>query len=375
MILKFSNHLNKENAKSERALKKYKSFENKIVFTNGFNASGKTMLAPIISSIDGVESILFPYEIEWLSSFLYNESISQESYREFVRQYIDHSIYNQMMGRNSNFRVSDISSVLKFKNKFEYFKRLFKKGDNHIIEKIKSKNHTLSFVTCNLIFFIQNLADTLGSRMLFIETVRDPVYMFKQMKILFKQVIIDNPEKDFTVRVHHDNFSSFYFDYFTDTNFFFKNNNNNIDELVVLYLDRIFQFYFNVDFKNLNLNGSTLLILPFEKFVISPDSWINSILDNLDSKKDFNLRQEMEKQRVPRKVLTEGLKRDVYERYGNKPENFSKDDYDTNDQKYRHNLSLEFEGGENNDRYKKLIEISNNYYKWIEDFNNNFLFK
>jgi hypothetical protein len=374
MILKFSNHLKKVKAESERTLKKYKSFENKIIFTNGFNASGKTMLGPIISSIEKVESMLFPYEIEWVSSFLYNESISQESYREFVRQYIDHSIYNQMMGRNSNFRVSDISSVLKSKHKFQYIKRLFKKGDNHIVEKIKSENHTLSFVTCNLIFFIQNLADTLGSRMLFIETVRDPIYMFKQLKILFKQVIIDNPEKDFTIRVRQDNFSSFYFDYFTDSKFFFKDSNN-IDELVVMYLERIIQFYSSVDFKNLNLNGSTLLILPFENFVTSPDPWINNILNITDSKKDFNLKQEMKKQKVPRKILTEGLKRDVYERYGNKPDNFSKDDYVTNDQKYRQNLSLEFDGGDNNHHYKKLIEISNNYYNWIENFNNNFLFK
>lgn len=374
MILKFSNHLKKEEVERERALKKHKSFENKIVFSNGFNASGKTMLGPIISSMDRVESMLFPYEIEWVSSFLYNESISQESYKEFVRQYIDQSIYNQMMARNSNFRFSDISSVLKSKNKFQYIKRLFKKGDNHIIKKIKNKNHTLSFVTCNLIFFIQNLADTLGSRMLFIETVRDPVYMFRQLKILFKEVIIDNPEKDFTVRVHQDNFSSFYFDYFTDSNFFFKNNND-IDELVVMYLERIVQFYSSVDFENLNLNGSTLLFLPFEKFVISPDSWINNILNIIDSKKDFNLTQEMKKQKVPRKILTEGLKRDVYERYGNKPDNFSKDDYVTNNQKYKKNLSLEFDGGENNHLYKKLIEISNNYYNWIESFNNNFLFK
>ena len=95
MILKFSNHLNKAKVENERTFKKHKSFENKIVFTNGFNASGKTMLGPIISSIDRVESMMFPYEIEWISSFLYNESISQQSYREFVRQYIDHSIYNQ----------------------------------------------------------------------------------------------------------------------------------------------------------------------------------------------------------------------------------------------------------------------------------------
>ena len=35
--------------------KKKKSFNNKIVFVNGFSASGKTMLAPIISSMENVE--------------------------------------------------------------------------------------------------------------------------------------------------------------------------------------------------------------------------------------------------------------------------------------------------------------------------------
>ena len=42
--------------------------------------------------------------------------------------------------RNSNFRYSDISSVLQSKNKLEYIKRIFSKGDNFILPKIKLKN-------------------------------------------------------------------------------------------------------------------------------------------------------------------------------------------------------------------------------------------
>lgn len=374
MILKFSNHLDRKQVGNERTLKKNKSFDNKIIFTNGFNASGKTMLGPIISSIDRVESMLFPYEIEWISSFLYNQSISQQSYKEFIRQYVDHAIYNQTMGRNSNFRISDISSVLNSRKKFQYIKRLFQKGDNCIPQKIKSQNPILSFVTCNLIFFIQNLADALGSRMIFIETVRDPIYMFKQLKILLKDVIINNPEKDFTFRVNQENFNSFYFDYFTDLKFLF-NNDSDLDELVVMYLDRIVQFYSSVDFKNINLNGSKLFILPFEKFVISPDLWIDNILKVIDVKKDSNLRQEMKKQKIPRKILTEGFRRSVYDRYGNSLDNFSTKDYITSDQNYRNDLSLEFNGGFSNKHFKKLTEISKTYYKWIENFNNDFFFK
>ena len=83
----------------------------------------------------------------------------------------------------------------------------------------------------------------------------------------------------------------------------------------------------------------------------------------------------MKKQKIPRKILTEGFRRSVYDRYGNNPDNFSKNDYITSDQNYRNDLSLEFNGGFSNKHFKKLIEISKTYYKWIENFNNDFLFK
>ena len=112
MVFKFSNDITLDEArKKNRSIKKGVSFNNKIVFINGFGASGKTMLSPIISSMDRVESPVFPYEIQWISSFLYSSKMDEELYLEFIRQYCDNTIYNLTMGRNSNFRFSDISSI------------------------------------------------------------------------------------------------------------------------------------------------------------------------------------------------------------------------------------------------------------------------
>jgi hypothetical protein len=145
MVFKFTNDISLEEANKNREIKKGKSFNNKIVFINGFGASGKTMLSPIISSMDHVESPFFPYEIQWVSSFLYASKINESAYIEFVKQYCDNTIYNTTMGRNSNFRFSDISSIFQSPKRFEYLKRIFKKGDNESVDIINKSKPIFKF--------------------------------------------------------------------------------------------------------------------------------------------------------------------------------------------------------------------------------------
>ena len=130
------------------------------------------MLCPIISSINDVESTIFPYEIEWIGSLLYTNNATKHGFQEFVKQYCDNTIYNQMMGRNSNFRINDISSVVNKKDFLKYFKRLFNKGDNSIPKIINDKKPILCFTTNHLSFFIEEIFVALKNRCLFIETVR-----------------------------------------------------------------------------------------------------------------------------------------------------------------------------------------------------------
>lgn len=368
MVFKFTNNIDLESANFKRRIKKKISFKNKVVFVNGFSASGKTMLAPIISSMENVESLIYPYEIEWISSFLYAGKIDKLSYQDFVKQFSDHTIYNQMMGRNSNFRPSDISSIFQTRKKLKYLKRIFQKGDNLIPKKIQDENPILNFTSSHLIFFINELAEAFGNRLLFIETFRDPIYMFRQIKILYKDVYLKNPQKIFTFQTDQDGFSSFFFDFFSKDEIFKEVNQKNLNRFIVDYLERIFTFYFNFDFSKITMNKGKIIFLPFEKFVLDPNDWINEITSFLNINKTQSLYNELKKQRVPRKNLHEGFTREVYRRYGN---NKSGKKYKTSEEAnldYKNQIKLEFDRLIDGNLYERLENLSNKYNEWINIF-------
>lgn len=272
---KFTNS-NKKNL-DKREMRKSKSFDNKIIMVNGFNASGKTLFSPIVSSIKNVELMSFAYEIEWCSSFLYSDQMSEEAYKEFIKMHVDHTIYNQMMSRSVNFRLTDLSSAMRHKAKWTYLRRLFQNGDNAILGNIKNGKPILSLTTCHLMPFIPSLTSALQERLLFIEVVRDPMFMFHQLLILQESIIKGHQEKDFTTRVKNDDIDATYLEYYSSEEVFkdIKNSDNNA--LVIGYLERMFDFYFSLDLDNLEINNSSFMLIPFEKFVLFPKKWVESI--------------------------------------------------------------------------------------------------
>tara|TARA_B100001093_G_C26839813_1_gene1020019 strand:+ start:274 stop:1410 length:1137 start_codon:yes stop_codon:yes gene_type:complete len=373
MVFKFTNDLSLNEARLKRVIKKSKTFDNKIVFVNGFGASGKTMVSPIISSMHNVENLVFPYEIQWVSSFLYSEQIEEDAYVEFLKQYADQTIYNQLMGRNSNFRPSDISSILQSKKKIKYIRRIFEKGDHYVVDKIKTENPILNFTTSHLTFFINEIGKAYGKRVLFIETIRDPMYMFVQAKINHKQTHLGNREKHFTFETFQGNERAFFFDYFTRNKNFDYSKENNINEDIVIYLEKIFNFYFKLNFDKIDMNGGKVIFLPFEKFVLNPDIWINEILKILKIKKTKILESELKKQNVPRKFLQDGYYRSVYERFGYKPTKIKFNSFVEADKHYKETVTLEFTNKNNKidkDLFKRLEKLSNDYREWIKKFNN-----
>tara|TARA_B100002019_G_scaffold266093_1_gene256094 strand:+ start:4350 stop:5477 length:1128 start_codon:yes stop_codon:yes gene_type:complete len=370
MVFKFTNDISLDEAKKRgRSLKKEVSFDNKVVFINGFGASGKTMLSPIISSMDRVESPVFPYEIQWISSFLYQSKVDEESYSKFINQYCDNTIYNLTMGRNSNFRFTDISSIFQSPKRFEFLKRIFKQGDNASVDEIKTKKPIINFTTSALLLFLNEISNALTNRVLFVETFRDPLYMFKQAKINHKEVHVERREKNFTFEVFEKNERSFYFDYYSKLDQFRNLDLSKSNEQIVKYLKRVYQFYFNFDFNKIDMKGGKVIFLPFEKFVLSPDKWIDEILSFLDIKKTKNLLNELKKQKVPRKILTDGFKRSVYKRYKQYPIKKSYANFIDADNDYKDQIKLEF-GKSEIELFNQLLDLSNKYRDWSKKFEN-----
>jgi hypothetical protein len=363
---KFTN--SNDNNLDNRVIRKSKSFTNKIIMVNGFNASGKTLFSPIVSSIKNVELMSFAYEIEWCSSFLYSDQMSEEAYKEFIKMHVDHSIYNQMMSRSVNFRLTDLSSAMSHKAKWTYIKRLFQKGDNAILGSIQNGKPILSLTTCHLMPFIPTLSSALQERLLFIEIVRDPMFMFHQLLILQESIIKRHPEKDFTTRVKVDGIDATYLEYYSSKDVFKDIKCSDSTSIVIGYLERMFDFYFSLDLDKLEINNSSFMLIPFEKFVLFPKQWIESIVEFSGNEWSKGIDKEMKRQKVPRKLLRAGRNLDIYKRFG------------WSDNKNNKNLTLVEENDNyrekmkiligNDDVYMRLEKISNNYHKWVDNISN-----
>ena len=124
--------------------KKYKlyrnSFSENIVIVTGITSSGKSLIAPIISSLKSSEKVMFNFLLEQIPMLNYIGKMDDDTAEYLLKYSIDNMIYDERIGRNTNFRFNDESSIWNTNNPKKYFKRLFENEGNIVLEGIKKEN-------------------------------------------------------------------------------------------------------------------------------------------------------------------------------------------------------------------------------------------
>ena len=156
------------------------NFKNQILIVDGQPGCGKSMFSKIIASMERVELASYLFELEFICRLNYFKKIKNDAAITMVQLLTDHKLYQSMMGREINFRYSDISSVFKDSNPLKYFLRIFQKGDQHINRKIKIEKPILNLTTHNILSVGEPLFLALKERLSIIEIVRHPLYMINQ---------------------------------------------------------------------------------------------------------------------------------------------------------------------------------------------------
>ena len=110
-----------------RTIVRHSHLAENIVIIDGQEGCGKTLFGLIVSSIDRVEILNYAFEIEFICRLYKLNKITLDAATTFVKMISDHKLYQSMMGRETNFRYSDLSSVFNNPNAFKYFKRNSKK--------------------------------------------------------------------------------------------------------------------------------------------------------------------------------------------------------------------------------------------------------
>jgi len=186
-----NNMLDTTAAWEKREVVRRPSMTEKIVLIDGQAGCGKTMLSPIVASLDRVELLTFPFGIEHMCAMRYLQKIEDDAARSMIRMITDLQLYRNMMSREINFRPTDLSSVFRDVDPIRYIKRLFLKGDEYVPERVKKEKPILHLATHNLLSFSEPFFSGVGDRLTYIEVVRHPLYMLKQQALNMQRLISD----------------------------------------------------------------------------------------------------------------------------------------------------------------------------------------
>ncbi len=181
----------------------------KVVFVDGLPGCGKTLFSNIISAMDRVELLSYTYEIEYICQLFYLDKITIDAAKSVISMQTDLKLYNCMMGRDTNFRPSDLSSVMKYHNPSKYFHRILQEGDDKILNIIKEESPILNFSVHNMLAYSAPIWSALSNRCVFIEIVRHPLYMIKQQLLNMKNLI--GNIRDFNVYYENNNHEFVYY--------------------------------------------------------------------------------------------------------------------------------------------------------------------
>ena len=276
-----------------------KQLTEKIVIVDGQPGCGKTMLSPIIASMERVELLSYAFEIEFICRLFHLNKIDNDAAIAMVRMLADHKLYQTMMGRDTNFRYSDLSSVFQDSNPWRYFKRIFQKGDLVIPERIKNERPILNLTTHDLLSMSDPVLSGLGEAVLFIEVVRHPLYMVKQLQLNMERLV--NNVRDIQINVEYQGRQLPYFAYGWEEQFL----NANSMEKAVSCIEKTTHATNKKRKLWGEMNHLSILTIPFEKFVLDPWPYVKEIEKKLETKIGPRTNKIMKKQNVPRKVFSD----------------------------------------------------------------------
>lgn len=281
-----------------------------IVFVGGLPGCGKSLLTAIIGSLERVEIQRYNYTIEHFCSLYFLDKIGADVVASMIRMQIDLDLYNMMMGRESNFRFKDCSSIFKNPRPWRYIRRLFYPGDAEAIDRIKKEKPIMHVLTHNVMMHCIPISLALRDRFRLIEIVRHPLYMLKQWHLYIDRYAAD--ARDFNV----------WYTYQGKTLPFFAKGweelylaSNSMDK-VIYSLEKSIQFNEEAYAQLSPVQQKNALIIPFEIFVKNPEPYLGKIENLLGTKRTNPTKRELKKQKVPRTMIAEGLDLPIYREYG-----------------------------------------------------------
>ena len=161
---------------------KKKHYNEKIIFVSGLTRSGKSLLCSILSTLTKNEKFNMNFMLENIFQLTYLKKINLETSTFLIKTFCDLLYYDQMIGRNVNFRPGDYTSVWNTKNPKEFLMRLKKKEGISILDEIKKEKNYFTLMIHNG-FLYTKIIEKLFKDFRFINIERSPIMLAEEWYI------------------------------------------------------------------------------------------------------------------------------------------------------------------------------------------------
>jgi hypothetical protein len=271
---------------------------NQIVFVDGMWGTGKSILTPVLGSLKKVEKQMLNHNFEYLCTLENFNKVANSEAKSLIQLMADISLFNSMISREVNLRLFDDSGLLNNPNGFRYLKRLFKTGDDKVVEEIKNDKPILQIMTHNILQSSKLLFDTFDSLVKMIVMVRHPVYMVEHWFNYIDRVGVDL--REFTLTTG-DNGEIPWFASGIENYSSMKPMDKVIYGIKAL-MDMQDKLILEMD----KSRKKQILIIPFESFVLEPYKWIKESSQLLQTEETRTTYKVLKKQKCPRKKIHAG---------------------------------------------------------------------
>ncbi len=271
------------------------SYTKNVVIIGGTTRSGKSMLGPIISSFERAENTLMHYVLEQIP-MLHNLGLMDETVGVYLMRYgVDFMLYDNMIGRNANFRPTDMTSIWNARQPKLYFDRLSKPEGDAAYEEINSLNPIMVMILHKSLWHADFILKAYPDGKL-VHSDRHPIDLVHSWHRKGYGRDISKSRRNGVLMFDFDNRPVPYYAIGIEKEYM-----NCVD------MDRIICMLKNAIDKNTRameaLNpdeAERVLRIPFEKIVTAPDPIVAQLCEFLDTRSSLHTALALKEQRCPR---------------------------------------------------------------------------
>jgi hypothetical protein len=279
-------------------LEKKTTFTNDLIFIDGLWGTGKSLLGPIVSSMERVEKVKFESVYEYISWLYYLGKIDKDGALWMLRTYADKSQYHNTIGREVNLRWSDDSGLKNAPEKLKLVLRLFGAEGDHKVEEINRRNIAFCAMSHLLMLTPELLPMAYGQRIKVIEMVRHPLYMLGHYSAYLTRF---ESAREFTMSFYYEGAKVPWFAQAWKAEFV----RSNPTEQAVLCISRLLP-WLDRNIEHARASGLAVLDLSFEEAVFQTEETLCKLEQFIGRRHHSRVAGILKKLMIPRETITNG---------------------------------------------------------------------